>query len=76
MTMPLLTTVTNFRHGLLVISLQALLRSILLRMSLDQAFVDFFTRAAVGVAAALLVILVASIGIPRRSPVGIHRTHR
>jgi len=45
-------------------------------MWLDQAFIDFFTRAAVGVAAALLVILFASIGIPHRSGVGIHRTHR
>ena len=74
--MPLLTTVTNFRPGLLVTSLRALLRSILLCMGLDQAFVDFFGRAALGIAAALLVILFAGIGIPRRSAVGIYRTHR
>jgi hypothetical protein len=45
-------------------------------MGLDQAFVDFFGRAALGIAAALLVILFAGIGIPRRSAVGIYRTHR
>jgi len=45
-------------------------------MGLDQAFIDFFVRAACGIAAALLVILVAGIGIPRRSAVRIHRTNR
>jgi hypothetical protein len=74
--MPLLTTVTNFRHGLLVTSLRALIRSILSGMGLDQAFVDFFGRAAVGIAAALLVIFFAGIGIPRRSAIGTDRTHR
>lgn len=45
-------------------------------MGLDQAFIDFFARAAVGAAAALFVILFAGIGIPRRSAVGVHRAHR
>jgi len=72
--MPLLTTVTNFSPGLLVTSLLNLIRAILLGMGLDQAFIAFFTRAAVGVAAALLIILFAGIGIPRRSAVAIHRT--
>jgi len=74
--MPLPTSVTNFGPGLLVTSLRALIRAILQCMGLDQAFVDFFVRAAVGVAAALLVILFAGIGIPRRSAAGIHRIHR
>ena len=69
-------TVTNFGPSLLVTSLRALIRAILLCMGLDQAFADFFVRAAVGVAAALLVILFAGIGIPHRSAVGTHRTHR
>jgi len=74
--MPLPTSVTNLGPGLLVTSLRTLIRAILLGMGLDQAFVDFFVRAAVGVAAALLVILFAGIGIPHRSAVGTQRTHR
>ena len=72
--MPQITTVTNFGPGLLVTSLLSLIRAILLGMGLDQAFIAFFTRAAVGVAAALLVILFAGVSIPRRSAVPIHRT--
>ena len=45
-------------------------------MGLDQSFIDFLVRAGVGAAAALLVILFAGIGIPRRSVIQIHRTHR
>jgi len=45
-------------------------------MGLDQAFIDFFARAAVGAVAALFIILFVGIGIPRRSPVGIDRAHR
>ncbi len=67
---------TNFRTTLLVTSLRTAIRAILLGMGLDQAFIDFFVRAACGIAAALLVILVAGIGIPRRSAVRIHRTNR
>ena len=74
--MPLPTTVTNFGPSLLVTSLQALFRSILFCMGLDHTFVDFFVRAAVGAAAALIVILFTGIGIPRRSPIGIHRAQR
>jgi hypothetical protein len=74
--MPFLATVTNFRPSLLVTSLQALIRSILFCMGMDHAFIDFFARAAVGAAAALMVILFAGIGIPHRSTLGIHRTHR
>jgi len=72
--MPQITTVTNFGPGLLVTSLLSLIRAILLGMGLDQAFIAFFTRAAVGVAAVLLVILFAGVSIPRRSAVPIHRT--
>jgi len=70
------TPVTNFRPTLLVTSLHALIRSILFSMGWDHAFIDFFARAAVGAAAAVLVILCAGIGIPRRSEVRVRRLHR
>jgi len=73
--MPPSINVTNFGPGLLVTSLRTVIRAILLGMGVDQVFVDFFFRAAVGAAAALLVILFAGIGIPSRSAVDVHR-HR
>ncbi len=74
--MPRSTPVTNFGPCLLVTSLQALIRSILFCMGIDPAFTDFFARAAVGAAAALIVILLAGIGIPHRSAAGIRRPPR
>jgi len=71
--MPLVTTALHFRRGLLVTSLQGLIRSILLGMGMDPAFITFFAHAAVGVAAALLVILLTGLSIPRRHEVRLRR---
>jgi len=74
--MPTIVPVTNFGRGLLVTSFQALIRCILFPMGLDHALIDFFVRAAVGAAAAMLVILCAGLGIPHRAQVGIRRPRR
>lgn len=74
--MTLVTVTQNFRSGLLVTSLKALLRSILFCMGLDHVFIDFLASAAVGAGTVLLVIVVVGIGIPRRVPVAMRRTVR
>jgi hypothetical protein len=74
--MPHPTLAPNFRPSLLVTSLQAVARSILISMGMDHAFVDFLTRAAVGAAAVFLVILFVGLGIPRRSAAGLRRIKR
>ncbi len=45
-------------------------------MGLDHVLFDFLSRAAVGAATVLLVILAVGIGIPRRATVAIRRLHR
>jgi hypothetical protein len=70
------TLAANLRPSLFVTSLRALLRSILVSMGLDHVFVDFLSNAALGTAAALLVIFFVAIGIPRRSPATIRRIIR
>jgi len=45
-------------------------------MGLDHVLFDFLSRAGVGAATVLLVILLAGVGIPRRAPVAIRRLHR
>lgn len=45
-------------------------------MGLDHVLIDFLVRSAVGAGAALLVIIVVGIGIPRRTAVAIRRTIR
>lgn len=74
--MPFLIPTQNFRPSILVISLKAAGRSILLFMGLDHVLIDFLVRSAVGAGAALLVIIVVGIGIPRRTAVAIRRTIR
>ena len=66
----------HLRSGLLVTSLKAVTRSILISMGLDHVLIDFLTRAAVGAASVLLLILLVGAGIPRRSPVAMRRTIR
>jgi len=74
--MSLVTLTENYRCSLLVISLKALLRSILISMGLDHVLIDFLASAAVGAGTVLLVILFVGIGIPRRSAVAIRRNIR
>jgi hypothetical protein len=45
-------------------------------MGLDQTLVDFFTRAAVGTASVLAVILVVAVAIRRKSVSVVRRTPR
>ena len=45
-------------------------------MGLDHVLLDFLSRAAIGAATVLFVILIAGVGIPRRAPVAIRRLHR
>jgi hypothetical protein len=45
-------------------------------MGLDHVLFDFLSRAAVGAATVLLVILAVGLGIPRRATVVIRRLHR
>ena len=45
-------------------------------MGIDQTLVDFFTRAAIGTASVLGVILAVAVSIRRKSPVSIRRTQR
>lgn len=66
----------NFSHPSLVISPNPLPRSILSLMGLDHVLFDFLSRAAVGAATVLLVILVVGIGIPRRATIAVRRLHR
>jgi len=74
--MPHPTLTPNFRPSLLVTSLQAAARSILIFMGIDHSFVDFLARAAVGSGAVFLVILFVGLGIPRRSAAVIRRVKR
>ena len=73
--MPFSLPTANFRPSLLVTSLKAVIRSILLSMGLDHVLVDFFAHAAAGAASVLVVIFFVGIGIPRRSS-EYRRIHR
>jgi len=70
------TLTSNFRCGLLVTSLKAIARAILISMGLDRVLIDFLASAAVGAGTVLLVIIVVGIGMPRRGAVAIRRTNR
>jgi hypothetical protein len=74
--MPPLTLSSNFRCGLLVTSLKAIARAILISMGLDRVLIDFLASAAVGAATVLLVIVFVGIRIPRRAAVAVRRTIR
>jgi len=63
-------------RSLLVTSLKASVRSILLFMGLDHVLIDFLTRAAVGAASVFLVIMFAGLRIPRRAAVAVRRPNR
>ena len=70
------TLTSNFRCGLLVTSLKAIARAILISMGLDRVLIDFLASAAVGAGTVLLVIIVVAIGMPRRAAVALRRTNR
>lgn len=74
--MSLSITISNFRHSLLVTSLKATFRSILLCMGLDHVLIDFFARAAAGAASVLMIIFFVGLGMPRRAESSIRRSRR
>jgi hypothetical protein len=43
-------------------------------VSLDQSFLDFFWRAVAGAAAVFAIILVAALGIRRRTALLVYRS--
>lgn len=74
--MSLSTLIPNFRPSLLVTSLKATFRSILLCMGLDHVLIDFFAHAAAGAASVLMIIFVIGLGMPRRAESPIRRNRR
>jgi hypothetical protein len=74
--MSLSTYIPNFRPSILVTSLKATFRSILLIMGLDHVLIDFFSRAAAGAASVLMIIFVVGLGIPRRAESPVRRNRR
>jgi len=66
----------NFRPSLVVTSLKATFRSILLCMGLDHVLIDFFAHAAAGAASVLMIIFVVGLGIPRRAESPVRRNRR
>jgi hypothetical protein len=74
--MSLSTLIPNFRPSLLVTSLKATFRSILLCMGLDHVLIDFFAHAAAGAASVLMIIFVVGLGMPRRAESPIRRNRR
>ena len=74
--MSLSTLIPNFRPSLLVTSLKATFRSILLCMGLDHVLIDFFAHAAAGAASVLMIIFVVGLGIPRRAESPVRRNRR
>ncbi len=65
--MPLSLFIPNFSPSLLVTSIKAVIRSILLSMGLDNVLIDFFAHAAAGAASVLVLIFLVGVGIPRRT---------
>jgi hypothetical protein len=74
--MSLSNLIPNFRPSLLVTSLKATFRSILLCMGLDHVLIDFFAHAAAGAASVLMIIFVVGLGIPRRAESPVRRNRR
>lgn len=74
--MSLSTLIPNFRPSLLVTSLKATFRSILLCMGLDHVLIDFFAHAAAGAASVLMIIFVVGLGLPRRVESPVRRNRR
>ncbi len=74
--MSLSILISNFRPSLLVTSLKATFRSILLCMGLDHVLIDFFAHAAAGAASVLMIIFVVGLGIPRRAESPVRRNRR
>ena len=74
--MSLSTLIPNFRPSLLVTSLKATFRSILLCMGLDHVLIDFFAHAAAGAASVLMIIFVIGLGMPRRAESPVRRNRR
>ncbi len=74
--MSLSTLIPNFRPSLLVTSLKATFRSILLCMGLDHVLIDFFAHAAAGAASVLMIIFVIGLGMPRRAESPLRRNRR
>ena len=70
------TLIPNFRPSLLVTSLKATFRSILLCMGLDHVLIDFFAHAAAGAASVLMIIFVVGLGLPRRVESPVRRNRR
>ncbi len=68
--------IPNFRPSLLVTSLKATFRSILLCMGLDHVLIDFFAHAAAGAASVLMIIFVVGLGMPRRAESPVRRNRR
>ncbi|MGC2447310.1 MAG: hypothetical protein WA477_06680 [Candidatus Sulfotelmatobacter sp.] len=68
--------IPNFRPSLLVTSLKAAFRSILLCMGLDHVLIDFFAHAAAGAASVLMIIFVVGLGMPRRAESPVRRNRR
>jgi len=74
--MPLSTLLSTYRPSILVTTLQAAFRSILLCMDLDHVLIDFFSHAAAGAASVLMVIFIVGLGMPRRAESTIRRNRK
>lgn len=74
--MPLPMLLSPTRPSILVTTLEASFRSILLCMGLDHVLIDFFARAAAGAASVLMVIFIVGLGLPRRAESPIRRNRK
>jgi|HubBroStandDraft_2_1064218.scaffolds.fasta_scaffold651399_1 hypothetical protein len=74
--MSLSTLAENLRPSIVVTSLKAVTRSILLIMGLDHVLIEFFSRAAAGAASVLMIIFLVGLGMPRRAASVIRRPRR
>ncbi len=74
--MPLPMLLPPTRPSILVTTLEASFRSILLCMGLDHVLIDFFARAAAGAASVLMVIFIVGLGLPRRAESPIRRNRK
>jgi len=74
--MLLSTLLSTDRPSILVTTLQASFRSILLCMGLDHVLIDFFARAAAGAASVLMVIFIVGLGLPRRAESPVRRNRK
>lgn len=76
LSMPLSNLIPSFRPTLMVTSLKALIRTIFFLMGLDHTLIEFFSRAATGLASVLMIIFAAGPGVPRRAACVVRRTVR